>query len=160
MDSRKEFYIFILALLPLILCQNINHDQEYKCPQYWLKFQESCYRFIKSPQKAYTDARRNCQVMFFFNLFLWDKICTFTSRNSSVTQYEFRVDPTTVTTDTPRRLCLLTVTYQPQINIPTRTDVLHDYASFWSHINPKTTVQYITFREVHWCHWDSHNKFS
>lgn len=36
--------------------------EEFKCPEYWIHFQNSCYRFIKSPLKPYNDARRICQV--------------------------------------------------------------------------------------------------
>ena len=32
-----------------------------RCPQHWVQFQQSCYRFIKSPIRARNDARRNCQ---------------------------------------------------------------------------------------------------
>lgn len=42
---------------------NIHSDYEQlHCPEYWLQFQESCYRFIKSPLRAYNDARKICQV--------------------------------------------------------------------------------------------------
>ncbi|VEN63415.1 unnamed protein product [Callosobruchus maculatus] len=34
---------------------------ELKCPEYWLHFQNSCYRFIRSPFKSYSDARKLCQ---------------------------------------------------------------------------------------------------
>lgn len=36
--------------------------EELKCPEYWVQFQNSCYRFIKSPLKPYNEARRICQV--------------------------------------------------------------------------------------------------
>lgn len=46
----------------------LSHSQDlgdgeliYRCPQHWIKFQESCYRFIKSPLRARQDARKNCQ---------------------------------------------------------------------------------------------------
>lgn len=32
-----------------------------RCPQHWVQFQQSCYRFIKSPIRNRNDARRNCQ---------------------------------------------------------------------------------------------------
>lgn len=35
---------------------------DYRCPEYWLRYERSCYRFIKSPLKSYHDARRICQV--------------------------------------------------------------------------------------------------
>jgi hypothetical protein len=31
------------------------------CPEHWVRFYQSCYRFIKSPLKAYEDARRLCK---------------------------------------------------------------------------------------------------
>ncbi|CAH0562661.1 unnamed protein product [Brassicogethes aeneus] len=34
---------------------------ELKCPEHWYQFQDSCYRFIKSPLKAYNEARKICQ---------------------------------------------------------------------------------------------------
>lgn len=37
------------------------YDQ-LRCPQHWVQFQQSCYRFIKSPLRPYNDARRLCQV--------------------------------------------------------------------------------------------------
>lgn len=36
--------------------------EELRCPEYWVQFQSSCYRFIKSPLKPYNEARRICQV--------------------------------------------------------------------------------------------------
>ncbi|XP_066997548.2 contactin [Anabrus simplex] len=41
-----------------------NHGQpeiEVRCPQHWIKFQTSCYRFIKSPLRNRNDAKKNCQ---------------------------------------------------------------------------------------------------
>jgi len=32
-----------------------------RCPQHWVPFQQSCYRFIRSPVRNRHDARRNCQ---------------------------------------------------------------------------------------------------
>ncbi|CAA9998770.1 unnamed protein product [Nesidiocoris tenuis] len=53
--------IFCL-LLPVVLSQNYNEDHlEWKCPQHWIQFQSSCYRFIKSPLRSRNDARSNCQ---------------------------------------------------------------------------------------------------
>lgn len=61
-------FIFCLVLV-LVKSQgysninNINSDfyDQLKCPQHWLQFQESCYRFIKSPLRAYNEARKICQ---------------------------------------------------------------------------------------------------
>ncbi|XP_073990489.1 contactin isoform X2 [Rhodnius prolixus] len=36
-------------------------EQEWQCPQFWVYFQSSCYRFIKSPLRSRNEARRNCQ---------------------------------------------------------------------------------------------------
>lgn len=36
-------------------------ENALRCPQYWVQFQQSCYRFIKSPIRSKNDARRNCQ---------------------------------------------------------------------------------------------------
>lgn len=36
-------------------------EDSLKCPQHWVQFQQSCYRFIKSPIRARNDARKNCQ---------------------------------------------------------------------------------------------------
>ncbi|KAL0268356.1 UNVERIFIED_CONTAM: hypothetical protein PYX00_010329 [Menopon gallinae] len=38
-----------------------GYENVLRCPQYWVQFQQSCYRFIKSPIRAKNDARRNCQ---------------------------------------------------------------------------------------------------
>ncbi|XP_019880894.2 contactin-like [Aethina tumida] len=40
---------------------NQGYYEELKCPEHWYQFQDSCYRFIKSPLKAYSDAKRICQ---------------------------------------------------------------------------------------------------
>lgn len=60
-------YLLCIAVLTLVLslpicAQNILYgDQVYECPQHWIKRQELCYRFIKSPLRAREDARRNCK---------------------------------------------------------------------------------------------------
>ncbi|KYN31788.1 Contactin [Trachymyrmex septentrionalis] len=58
--------LLIIAVFSLLLSlpaftQNILYGEEYKCPQHWIRFQESCYRFVKSPLRPREDARRNCQ---------------------------------------------------------------------------------------------------
>lgn len=35
--------------------------QDLRCPQHWVQFQQSCYKFIRSPVRNREDARRNCQ---------------------------------------------------------------------------------------------------
>ncbi|XP_014603516.1 PREDICTED: contactin [Polistes canadensis] len=63
MHNNWLFLIFcILGTTNVVLTQNGFYNEEnHKCPQNWVRFQESCYRFIKSPIKAREDARRNCQ---------------------------------------------------------------------------------------------------
>lgn len=54
--------IFSLVLLLPTFAQNVLYGESiYECPQHWIRFQESCYRFIKSPLRLRDDARRNCQ---------------------------------------------------------------------------------------------------
>ncbi|XP_012252358.2 contactin [Athalia rosae] len=55
--------VIVLATLSLrSLAQDLGDGELiYRCPQYWLKFQDSCYRFIKSPLRSRQDARKNCQ---------------------------------------------------------------------------------------------------
>lgn len=40
---------------------DIFYDQ-MRCPEHWIAFQQSCYRFIRSPLRPYNEARRLCQV--------------------------------------------------------------------------------------------------
>lgn len=50
---------------------NYYYDyEELKCPQYWYKFQQSCYRFMKSPLRPYPEARRICQVRIVKNVYM------------------------------------------------------------------------------------------
>lgn len=59
--------IYLLAINLLLLIsinagQNLYYGEvEYHCPKHWVKFQESCYRLVKSPLKQREDARRTCQ---------------------------------------------------------------------------------------------------
>jgi hypothetical protein len=54
--------VFSLILSFSAFAQNVLYGQPvYECPQNWVRFQESCYRFIKSPLRPREDARRNCQ---------------------------------------------------------------------------------------------------
>ncbi|XP_012285560.1 contactin [Orussus abietinus] len=42
--------------------QNVFYGEAvHECPLHWLQFQESCYRFVKSPIRIREDARKNCQ---------------------------------------------------------------------------------------------------
>lgn len=36
--------------------------ESLRCPDYWVQFENSCYRFVKSPLRSYNDSRRICQV--------------------------------------------------------------------------------------------------
>ncbi|XP_066907076.1 contactin [Halyomorpha halys] len=54
--------IFYFCIPVLVHCDILDQDdQDLQCPQYWVKFQNSCYRFIKSPRKSRNEANRNCQ---------------------------------------------------------------------------------------------------
>ena len=54
--------IFLITLISTSIAQNIYYEElEYQCPHHWIRFQDSCYRFIKSPIRIRDDARRNCQ---------------------------------------------------------------------------------------------------
>ncbi|KAF4525298.1 hypothetical protein B566_EDAN014819 [Ephemera danica] len=60
--------IWLALLLPFVIGQHNNRDREleWKCPQHWMQFRQSCYRFIKSPIRPRNEARKNCQVRIFF----------------------------------------------------------------------------------------------
>ncbi|KAL1110582.1 hypothetical protein AAG570_008110 [Ranatra chinensis] len=51
----------LLPLVPYCFAQSYTELRELKCPEHWVQFQSSCYRFIKSPLKSRNEARRNCQ---------------------------------------------------------------------------------------------------
>nr|CAD7424829.1 unnamed protein product [Timema monikensis] len=54
----------LLTLLAVQVTAQIPQDQDqWRCPQYWVQFQASCYRFIKSPLRNRNEARRNCQLI-------------------------------------------------------------------------------------------------
>ncbi|XP_049844901.1 contactin [Schistocerca gregaria] len=54
-----KFIFATLCLLFLATAQRMREQES--CPRHWLSFQDSCYRFIKSPLRSRNDARRNCQ---------------------------------------------------------------------------------------------------
>ena len=57
-----KILIYILIVSSNTFAQNILYGEQYhQCPQHWIKFQESCYRFIKSPIRNRQEARRNCE---------------------------------------------------------------------------------------------------
>ncbi|XP_046682308.1 contactin isoform X2 [Homalodisca vitripennis] len=51
----------LLLIAPLICLSSTQEEASWRCPQYWIQFQSSCYRFIKSPLHTRNDARKNCQ---------------------------------------------------------------------------------------------------
>lgn len=61
MACLLSIVVFSLILLFPAFAQNTYLNQFYKCPEHWIKFHDSCYRFIKSPLRPRDDARRNCQ---------------------------------------------------------------------------------------------------
>ncbi|XP_076173707.1 contactin-like [Ptiloglossa arizonensis] len=53
---------YILIVLSGVFSQNMLYGEIlYQCPQHWIQFQESCFRFIKSPIREREEARKNCQ---------------------------------------------------------------------------------------------------
>lgn len=52
---------WVVLLLFLAVAVGQEGSGEWRCPQHWERFQQSCYRFIKSPIRNRNDARRNCQ---------------------------------------------------------------------------------------------------
>lgn len=56
-----EAFWFLLLALPCVTSQIRNFDSEMRCPEHWVRFQLSCYRFIKSPLRNRNDAVKNCQ---------------------------------------------------------------------------------------------------
>ncbi|XP_057342220.1 contactin [Microplitis mediator] len=62
-----EYHGFLSATclfisIAVITGQNIYSDDSiYQCPKHWLKHQDSCYRFIKSPLKKREEAKRTCE---------------------------------------------------------------------------------------------------
>lgn len=61
------YLLNVVAIFSLIFplsafAQNVLHGESiYECPQHWIRFQDSCYRFIKSPLRLRENARKNCQ---------------------------------------------------------------------------------------------------
>ena len=65
--AKMRFSLWLAALLlPLAASQRSEMDRdrelEFRCPQHWIQFKSSCYRFIKSPNRPRAEARKNCQV--------------------------------------------------------------------------------------------------
>ncbi|XP_011135668.2 contactin [Harpegnathos saltator] len=54
--------VFSLVLsLPVYAQSTFYEESTYQCPLHWIKFQQSCYRFINSPLRSRENARKNCQ---------------------------------------------------------------------------------------------------
>nr|XP_018910733.1 PREDICTED: contactin [Bemisia tabaci] len=53
-------FLWALLLTPAVWAQLEEREMDLQCPQHWIQFQRSCYRFIKSPLRNRNDARRNC----------------------------------------------------------------------------------------------------
>uniref|UniRef100_A0A6P7GNS4 GATA zinc finger domain-containing protein 14-like n=1 Tax=Diabrotica virgifera virgifera TaxID=50390 RepID=A0A6P7GNS4_DIAVI len=43
---------------------------ELRCPQYWIRYQNTCYKFVRSPLRAYNEARKICQVSVYLLYFI------------------------------------------------------------------------------------------
>ncbi|XP_033366000.1 contactin isoform X1 [Bombus vosnesenskii] len=57
----SEIITYILIVTSYTFAQNVLYGEQYQCPQHWIKFQESCYRFIKSPIRDRQEAKKNCE---------------------------------------------------------------------------------------------------
>lgn len=73
MNVNKFFRRLLLAVIHLSLLQ-ISSAQlpeiEFKCPENWIRYENSCYRYIKSPMRPRADAQRNCIVSIFTEKFI------------------------------------------------------------------------------------------
>lgn len=59
----QEIFISGFFLILQVYSQNLfDNGLDYRCPEHWVQFQQSCYRFIKSPLRRREDARKNCAV--------------------------------------------------------------------------------------------------
>ncbi|KAG8237908.1 hypothetical protein J437_LFUL017780 [Ladona fulva] len=58
---KMKWLTFVLVLHLSSLPAAPQQELELQCPEHWVQFQSSCYRFIKSPLRARNDARKNCQ---------------------------------------------------------------------------------------------------
>ncbi|XP_034935862.1 contactin [Chelonus insularis] len=69
MANFLTFVATCLFLITSIVAQDQNTnsfntnfmDYDYRCPKYWIKYQQSCYRFVKSPIKRKDDAKLLCE---------------------------------------------------------------------------------------------------
>lgn len=60
MSLVKQFLILV-ASFHLILSQAPIDELDLRCPQHWVQYRDSCYRFVKSPLKSRNDAKLNCK---------------------------------------------------------------------------------------------------
>ncbi|VVC34534.1 Hypothetical protein CINCED_3A024063 [Cinara cedri] len=51
----------VLCLTPFTWSQFYEVDIVKSCPQYWIQYNNVCYKFVKSPIRQRNEARRNCQ---------------------------------------------------------------------------------------------------
>ncbi|XP_022171906.1 contactin [Myzus persicae] len=60
----KPSYLCVLAVLwcstPSTLSQFNDVETSWHCPQYWVQYGNSCYKFVKSPFRPRSEAHRNC----------------------------------------------------------------------------------------------------
>jgi len=59
----KPTFLCVLLLFstPFALSQFNDIETELRCPQHWVQFGNSCYKFVKSPIRPINEAHRNCQ---------------------------------------------------------------------------------------------------
>lgn len=39
----------------------LDYEERYRCPPNWIRYRESCYKFVKSPDRPRNEARKICQ---------------------------------------------------------------------------------------------------
>lgn len=65
--SCLSVVLLVLCSTPFVWSQFNDLDAEWTCPQYWVQFGNSCYKFVKSPIRPRNEAHRNCKVCTTFN---------------------------------------------------------------------------------------------
>ncbi|XP_025417711.1 contactin isoform X2 [Sipha flava] len=53
--------LVVLCMTPMAWSQFNDLENEWHCPQYWVHYDNSCYKFVKSPIRPRNEAHRNCQ---------------------------------------------------------------------------------------------------
>ncbi|XP_071453390.1 contactin [Hetaerina americana] len=56
-----KWLTFCIILVSSSFPVYLQRETELQCPEHWVEFQSSCYRFIKSPLRSRNEARKNCQ---------------------------------------------------------------------------------------------------